>query len=260
MKNEDQKSMEFENEPVSNLLGSMKRVEAPDDFDFHVKARIAKGRPTDRNASLLPAWARFAVPLVLVMFAGGYFGFRALYSSVANVQPIAEVQQLGTVPVSEIPAREVVEPSANKVVIAQIDEKPSSNTTEKPGMILPEKLVARTGSSNKKVVGGSVDFGQREARTRSIKKPKDIENPGGIPAKDMLTQMGIDAGYSNSSWKVGSVKQNSIAERSGLKTGDMIEAINDQNLTEKTTLASPFRGKSIRVRRDDKIVQIELKP
>ena len=78
MRNEDQKSMEFENERVSNLLGSLTRVEAPGDFDFHVRSRIAKGRPVDRKAVLLPGWVRFAVPLVLLLFVGGYFGFRAI--------------------------------------------------------------------------------------------------------------------------------------------------------------------------------------
>ena len=146
MMNEDQKSIEFENGPVSKLLGSLKRVEAPGDFDFHVKARIAKGRPADRNAALMPAWVRYAVPLVLLMFAGGYFGFRALYSPVANVQPttpMAEVQQSSTMPVSEMPAKQLTEPPANKVLVAQVDEKPS-NTADKPGNILPEKLVTRT--------------------------------------------------------------------------------------------------------------------
>ena len=82
-----------ENDPVSQLLGSLKRVEAPGDFDFRVKARIAAGRPVDRNKSWLPAVARFAVPLGLLLLIGGFFGYNALYSpkNIAVV-PVVEKQ------------------------------------------------------------------------------------------------------------------------------------------------------------------------
>ena len=51
-----------------------------------------------------------------------------------------------------------------------------------------------------------------------------------------------------------------MAERSGLKAGDVVEAINDQNLTKRSTFDSKLKGKSLRVSRDGKSMQIELKP
>ncbi|MBK8464840.1 MAG: hypothetical protein IPL32_03335 [Chloracidobacterium sp.] len=259
MKNEDHKIMEIENDPVRRLLGSMKRVEAPGDFDFHVKARIANGSPVDKSASLLPTWVRYAVPLVLLLFVGGYFGFRAINSpNVATSQPIAAV------PVSNIepPAQattQVVEPPANMILATQRDEKlPESNTRSK--ITLPEKLIASTGSAKKNSGDGSFEVTRRISQPIDIRKPKDVVILRSISTKELLMQLGVDAAYSDSSWKVGDVKQNSKAQRSGLKIGDVVEAVNNQILTEKNSFGSPFSSKSIRVRRDGKSVQIELQP
>ncbi len=38
-----------ENDEIHRLLGTLKRVEAPKDFDFHVRARIAKSRPVEER-------------------------------------------------------------------------------------------------------------------------------------------------------------------------------------------------------------------
>ena len=125
MRNEDQEI----NEQVSKLLGGLKRIEAPGDFDFRVKARIAAGRPVDRNVSLLPNWVRFAVPLGLLLLIGGYFGFKAIYSpDKLAVAPIAEVQKIDVAPVVQVPTSEVDEPPA-KTLIAKLDAVFQSEST-----------------------------------------------------------------------------------------------------------------------------------
>ncbi len=269
MRKEEQNFVEIEDDAVGQLLGGLKRVEAPGDFDFHVKARIAKGRPAARNASLIPSWLRVAVPLVLILFVGGYFGFRLIYSPAANTEPVARVdtvRQPDIAPVIEMPVQtEIVTASTNKELTAQIGMKPT-NASEKTAVVMPEKLVSKTGSTNQNRGGGFRDESVGPGtvlRPKGIDShrilPKQIVGSSGLAAQDMLTQLGINATYSEASWKIGVVTQNSIAERSGLKAGDVIEAINDQNLSEKTTLAMPFSGKNIRVRRDGKIMQIDLK-
>ena len=54
MVNEQKNTQEPEFEEIGRLIGGLKRVEAPKDFDFHVRARIAKGRPVERTRSWLP--------------------------------------------------------------------------------------------------------------------------------------------------------------------------------------------------------------
>lgn len=261
MNSEDQKIVEVENEPVSRLLEAMKRVEAPGDFDFRVKARIAQGRPVEKSASLLPSWVRVAFPLVLLLFVGAFFGFRTLYFSEPKV--LNDVAALGTQQSSIEPANQVsmmTELQVNKTTLPQVSDK-SVDLNPKLYNSSSGKFVARTGSSNRNSGGGSfVDMGRSISKARSMVKPKGFDKPAGIAAKDIFSPIGIDASYSASSWKVNVVRPNTIAERSGLKAGDVVESINGQSLTEKTSFPSPFSGKSIGVRRDGKIVQIELKP
>jgi len=87
-------------EQVRRLLGELNRVEAPNDFYFGVKARIAKGKPAEKVATWLPVTVRYAVPLVLLVLVGGYFAFNAFYS--LNVTSIPVV-------VADKPAKEVAE-------------------------------------------------------------------------------------------------------------------------------------------------------
>jgi len=56
------------------------------------------------------------------------------------------------------------------------------------------------------------------------------------------------------------VKKGSSAERSGLRAGDVVEGINDKPVSDKTSFNGKFAGKSVQVRRDGKIVRIDLKP
>lgn len=267
MNNDDQKIVEIETARVSRLLAELPRVNAPGDFDFRVKARIARGRPVDGNASLLAGWVRFVVPLVLLLCVGAFFGFRSLYvSPEPNVLSDIASQQASIEP--EYSTSTGVEPPANKVLTAQVDEK-SPDTNIRSNAALPQKLIARTGSSNRNSGGGSYVESSGVLKifhpkglnaNRLTPKLKDLGRSAGIAAKDILSQIGVDAGYSGTSWRVGSVKEKSIAERSGLKAGDVVEAINGQGLTEKTSFPSPFSGKSLSVRREGKSVQIELKP
>lgn len=260
MKNEDRKIIEVEKDPVTNLLGSLSRVEAPGDFDFRVKARIAQGRPAERKASLLPGWVGYAVPLTVLLVVGGYFGVRSL--DTANTpasQPVAAIVPASNVEPALQASTQAVEPSANTILTAQRDEKLPESIT-RPKATLPERFIASTGSSRKNPGGGSYDATRRISPTITVRKPKDVIVLRRMPAKEMLLEIGVDAAYSNSSWKIGEVKPNSKAERSGLKSGDVVEAVNNQNLTEKSLFGSPFSSKSVRVLRDGKSMQIDLKP
>jgi S1-C subfamily serine protease len=55
------------------------------------------------------------------------------------------------------------------------------------------------------------------------------------------------------------VSGSSVAGRSGIKAGDVIEAVNGQVLGSKTSFGSSFTGQNLRVRRDGKSMQIALR-
>jgi len=79
-----------------------------------------------------------------------------------------------------------------------------------------------------------------------------------IPVTDILNLIGIKPAFTGSGWRAEAISAHSMAERVGVKVGDVIEAINDQPLGEKTVFGNKFDGKSLRVRRDGKPIQIEL--
>jgi C-terminal processing protease CtpA/Prc len=83
---------------------------------------------------------------------------------------------------------------------------------------------------------------------------------GQIAIRGVLEFVGVRADFSNLGWKVKSVDSNSMAERSGVKAGDLIEAINGLPVTDGTQFSGSFTGKNLRVKRDGKTVEIDLKP
>ena len=263
MSNEEQKNFEIENDPVRSLLGGLKRVEAPGDFDFRVKARIASGRPADRSASWLPALAKLSVPLAVLLLIGGFFGYNALYpTNNVAVAPVVETQS-----VLPVPDRKPVEPVAapSNEVVAKVNETKPAVTDEIIAAKPTEKRIVPAVPSNRQPGGGSVDRASRISTSITPKDPdpngtnlpKDMNRSAGVSARDVLSRIGVGV---DPSGKVGSVKANSVADRSGLKAGDVVEAIDGQGLTQTTTLENKSTVKSVRVRRGGTTVQIDLKP
>jgi membrane-associated protease RseP (regulator of RpoE activity) len=113
--------------------------------------------------------------------------------------------------------------------------------------------------------GGSKDFTSGIVNEVPQKGPNQngrnsVDPAGGngsLPAKDVLSTKGADVG---SGWTLGNVKKGSSAERSGLKPGDVVEAIDDKPVSDKSSANGKFAGRSVRVRRDGKTVRIDLKP
>lgn len=63
--------------------------------------------------------------------------------------------------------------------------------------------------------------------------------------------------YSGNGWRIAAVKE-TTAQKAGLKIGDVIEAINDQPIGERTSFKGQFSGKSIRLKREGATVMIDL--
>jgi len=252
-------------EKVAQLLSAMKRVEAPRDFDFKVRARIAAGRPAARPAFGIPVVIRYAVPLVLLVLIGAYVGFNALYSNKQAIAPaVAETAPPVTAPVTAAPSNNVATPTADPITEEHAEVRKPELIKNTAGVTPVKKQagVERPGSQN------YVDAG-KEGRhlypngfnpdTKPAANTKVPDRPAQIPAKDILNLFGVNGTFGESGWKVESVGTDTLAGRSGVKAGDVIEAINDQPLTEKMSLKGGFNGKTLRVRRDGASLQIVLK-
>ncbi len=260
-----------DDESVSRLLSAMKRVEAPKDFDFKVRARIAAGRRAERPAIGIPAAIRYALPLVVLVLIGAYFGFNAIYSNKnINVPEVADSKPPVVVPQLAPASNEaVVVPVGSAVPSNQvIDDRAVVKKTEFPNNAVVDTTPKKSTATNRPA-GESYVEGSRQP---TILYPRGV-NPNSappanakamdrmtqVPASEVLSMFGVSGTLGEGGWKVESVGPDTLAGRSGVRAGDVIEAINDQALTDKMTFKGKFNGKSLRVRRGAVTIQITLK-
>ncbi len=59
---------------VWQMIEDLPRVDAPKNFDFRVKARIADAKPTNFQPRFFPV-LRYVLPLSLAVLILGFFGF-----------------------------------------------------------------------------------------------------------------------------------------------------------------------------------------
>src|SRR5688500_18285244 len=77
----DKERLNADDARISSLLRGLRRVDAPADFDFKLKARIANASPArTASAGLFPV-LKFAAPLLLLLPIVGFFITNGLFSS-----------------------------------------------------------------------------------------------------------------------------------------------------------------------------------
>lgn len=261
----EREALDAENGKVAEVLNSLPRVEAPANFEFGVKARIAAGAARPR-ATLVP-FLKLVAPLSLVLLVAAFVIFYGALPADQNTPPVAEV-----VPVEEIrepaPLQDPGMQASGPQVVDQIGDEFATASTRSND----SGRVKRTdrSASNATRREGSVDMGLKD-ETKNVILPPGFESnvrrnqnsnsPRGVdvPVREILEMLGIKAEFANGGWTVRSTVENSTAHRSGVHTNDVIEAIDGQSLAEATKLTDGFQGKSLRVRRDGKQIRLDLR-
>ncbi|MEQ1606927.1 MAG: hypothetical protein ABL999_18845 [Pyrinomonadaceae bacterium] len=251
MVNEEKNTQEPDHLDVGRLIGTLKRVQAPKDFDFHVKARIAKGRPVERRASWLPASVRYAMPLVLLLAIGGYFGFKTMYSTEeANVPVVSYAPSQPVIPVADAVASqpETVRETTTSQTVAEVKTPEQANKITKTVQKTPATADVKTekpgggsfviGGSSPKVFGQNTIDDNDPAPTPA--PPKKVL----VSASQYLSSVGIAASSSGSGGRIQSVSGS--AASAGIQVGDVIESVSVQTGT-------------VVVRRDGKTITARLK-
>ncbi len=272
MSNEDFTTRNGENEilsvdeqKLSDMLSSLKRINAPKNFDFRLKTRIANTRPEGLRPRRHFPMLGYAAPLAVVLLGGAYFAGIGIYSvdngsvsSVQEVQPIADTSELS--PVSS-QANDETTPAVQ-------DNKLHSGVREEKDLLVPaserDTVVPKKAPRPADQPGGSFDTGQRIPKIILPKGPptgpaKKPETAATISVREILSTIGIGAEFDGESIKVTSVAANGMAARSGIAVGDVLETVNGQRVTGETMFESPFNVKSVGVARDGKSVQINLR-
>jgi hypothetical protein len=261
---------------IAEMLSSLRRVDAPGNFDARVRARIA----SERVSEVASAWTlhliRISAPLAaaIVLAVGGYFIFTSINTGRNDAPAVVEVQPQTENPIVEQPSSNTeTTQSANRTTLKPSDELVAENnnpaTTNDnvkpngPNSTDPDPVKDRP-------TGGSTDLAVRESQkifprgvNPNAKAPanaKGFDPNARIHVASILEFIGIKATWTGDGWRVDSVAAGNIAERSGAKTGDVVEAINGQVVDKKTTFPAKFDGRSMRVRRDGASLSIDFKP
>jgi membrane-associated protease RseP (regulator of RpoE activity) len=267
-------------EKVKSLLSSLPRVEPPGDFDVRVRARIASAGVSGRTKGPL-IWAKLAVPaLAAVALAAVFFG--GIYREDVREQvqvPAASVSEPNdTAPknemTAELPQPEVRADESAETALA-VKEQPVSRTASDR---VPHVSSKRTDATRRAAVrnaksdeegGAFEEAGRAGSRIlpRGFESANEVRPDSGVPEPatsvsiaDILSILGVDADRKPEGWLVRSVHTGSVAEKSGIRAGDVVEAIDETDIRVMTELKSRFDGSSLRVNREGKTLRLPISP
>jgi hypothetical protein len=242
-----------DDEKIRRMLGDLNRVDAPKDFDFRLKARIAASSAADFRPRSFPA-LRIAAPLALALAVLAFFLLSGIYSVDNNSVP----QIAG----GDVPMPNVNKDKPGEFVAGNLQpEGPEQNSDEANK---PKNLELAANIDKPKKDAPQAENNGGGSRDTTVTEP-NVVLPGGfgsknsIAVKEVLEMLGIEASLSGKKWKVKAIRQNSTAERAGVKNGDIVEAINGVKLPEQTiTLNGVFNGKTLTVLRGGAKLEINL--
>lgn len=278
---DDDDILSAEDEKIRALLNTLNRVEAPNGFDFRVKARIARQSRAGFQARFLPV-LRYVLPLGLIILFSAAFVFKSLYFSTAgNFQPIAENNSPVEVEKkAEISPVNPIETTTASAIILPEDKTTAVNLTAmkktveksapaRPVAFSPVKNVKDSVKKNSAEVSGGTHLSALSMPKKIITPPgitlekkvgnqSDVVKSKSLTVKEVLSQLGIETIYTDETWKVLSVRENSLAKRSGVKTGDAVKAIDDEKLTDKPLRSKTIEGKKITIVRGAQKLEISL--
>lgn len=255
-------------EQVTELLRSLPRAEAPGDFESRVRGRIARGTSGPRNTSRL--WLRYALPALLAVLVSAVAVnvYVSRPDETGTAEPTPDVSPATAPPGPDVPARlpsNVLAESATPLPAPVVDSHADKRRSGVRSVSMPARHKAST------VPAGFVkDSAVRKGKDPIILKDVDpttgnLASPGNdfptsgpLNVSALLQLMGIDGEKAEGGWKVKSNRSGSMAERSGVKAGDIIESIDDKPLTDGSPFNSISFG-SLQVVREGKRVRLPIR-
>ncbi|HVE57970.1 MAG TPA: hypothetical protein VNB22_14145 [Pyrinomonadaceae bacterium] len=269
----DTEILSADEQKIREMCCSLKKVDAPQDFDFKLKARIARTNPRDFQPRFGFAF-RYAMPaLALIFVLGLLFAYNGGFWSSKDNQIVAESSIGITNPA--LPKNTMTsnfsapddKNQTNSAILPANQESPE--VTEKPQVADNNPRTPKKDSrENKKdSFNGSKDFGftpdtpkQPNFNSNSLlPNPQDNEKASPMSVKDVLSINGIKADLENGKWTVRSVTANSLGESSGVRENDIIEAIDNQPLSAETVFNKTVNGEILVITRNGVKSQIKLR-
>lgn len=267
----------FEGErKIAAMLTSLKRVDAPGDFDTRVRARIASERVSEGASAWATNLVRIgaSVAAAIVIGLGGYLVFTSINTGQDDVPAVAGTQPVIQPPIVAPPTPPATDDNQaeDRIIVNPSGEMMADKiNADRPDDLVRNETKKTSANTNKdRPTGGSTELAVRESKNifprglnPNARPPANAKGVGPntrIHVSSILDFIGVKATWAGDGWRVDSVDANNIASRSGIKTGDVVEAINGQSVDKKTTFPAKFDGKSVRVRRDGANLTVDFKP
>jgi membrane-associated protease RseP (regulator of RpoE activity) len=257
---------------VARVLGGLHRAEAPKDFDFHLRARIANGAPVETARPILFPILKYAVPLCLVLLIGGFVAFSGYFTSENGASPaIAESPRT----TEAVPERAVVERDTKDSNFEKTQVESANPQLPKQEEIVSDARKTSDAATNavppanKRSGYRTVDRGQG-GRVKTINPPginpdgtvhtslPDTTTKTEVSTREVLKMLGVDADVMDDVWRVKAVNAGSSASRAGIQNGDIIQEINDRKVGKTIEFTGQFSGSSVTVLRGEKPLRIDL--
>jgi hypothetical protein len=254
-------------ERVAELLGGLERVNAPENFESRVRSRLSVA-PTGSGGL---GFLKLAIPtaalaaIALFLFVSGYLNRDisddVVVDSNTLVVPETRTAQEGA-PNDRPAASQAQVPAQEQAAIQPV------NSNALPVNSLRRKGVAADRSND---APGSYDIGSNSNETivtppgfNTNSRPRGDANMERqmrrptIAVTDVLRYTGVNAEFRGGECVVNSVVSKSVAERVGVKAGDVIVSLNDIRLGSGTGFPSGVDLRSITVRRGGSTVVLKF--
>ena len=275
---------------VWKIIDGFVPVDAPNDFDFRVKARIANAKASDFQTPVLPV-LRYVVPFGAFVVILAFVVFNGIYSlDDTSVPAIAEKSfqapiQKENLPAETFPSQQIAGINDLKGVAErksvvkdtngkplQIENKKESKTFENKNQFVAVKSVKKPQTElvkdEGKISGGSQVQAVKPPEillprgipnsNQKVENPTDFLRANSITVEQILTAFGIEISAKNGNRQVKTVKPNSVGERSGVKVGDVIEAIDGRKLSSEPISGQTIEVKKLTVLRSAEKIEIVL--
>ena len=252
--NSNEEDLTQDERRVAEIVGALRHVDAPADFDARVRAKIAQRQEERPRTSMVPIFAG-VVTLAVLAFVG-YLGVRSW-----NVSPKQQAMETANTQTSAPAPVNSIQPA----ITSPATNAPIANTQTVATTGQPKDKRANSGGPQ----GGSIDEASKADRklngrsfdpTQRKSGDTNVVGSGQIPVAVIFDAIGVHANWNGTGWQVDNVRSQSVAERGGVHTGDIIESIGGHPIDEKTTFSDSVAGKSLRVRRGGTSVEIPFKP
>lgn len=233
-------------EQISRLLRDMPAAEAPENFEGMVRSRIAERRAFDRPGRPV-FWlaAKFAAPMVLL----AAFGVFLILSDDGAVN----VEMISPVDAPEVASANLSfdDTPVSVAAVNNLKQSPPLNKSAEQRPVEPPSQDKALSSDDTTRFPPGVD--PRKA-TRTNERP----SAGRIAPTSILSFIGITSACTPVSCQVRAVQPGGLAERSGVRVGDVIEAIDDRPIDSTHVFSGGISVRTLRVKRDGLPLTIAL--